>query len=163
MPVIDERLLEPDGKPEIAENFNRVMANLSGGGRIFPYSPQPGDFSYKESISMYERLVPADLSQYNQIEDTTGRAWRPICVSYDAPSGACNIKIVEDDAVFGGGDYAYAYRESEAFIIVKGGRITEIKGEQFHGEPYEGFAFYAPTVENAYGTVVLTMHAYEFV
>ena len=28
MAEIDERLLEPDGKPELVENFNRVLAML---------------------------------------------------------------------------------------------------------------------------------------
>lgn len=41
MATIDERLLEPNGEPEISENFNRVMNLLDeSGGTPGPQGPQ---------------------------------------------------------------------------------------------------------------------------
>ena len=34
MATIDERLLEPDGKPEIRENFNRILSLFDDGGGV---------------------------------------------------------------------------------------------------------------------------------
>lgn len=143
MPVIDGRLLEPDGKPEIAENFNRVMESLSGAGRLFPYTPQPGDFT-ANAIGMPEHLVPMDLSAYRDMAETKPDAiWTATNIEYDSNTG--NYKITEygnvADELGMAGMHAFMFHES--VLMTFGCRITGVAGKgKLSAEAYEGFGFY---------------------
>lgn len=161
MPVIDERLLEPDGKPEIAENFNRVMAGISGAGRLFPYSPQPGDFT-TNAIGIPEYLVPMDLSAYREIEASeTGAFWKAISIEYDSEATDYKIKTVNNIAESLGMSGMQAFLFGETLLMTFGCKITGVTGnEKLSAEAYEGFGFYLLDAFPDYAIVILSLQSH---
>lgn len=158
MPVIDGRLLEPDGKPEIAENFNRVMAGLSGAGRLFPYAPQPGDFAANEA-GIPEYLVPMDLSAYRAIgESVAGALWRAVGIEYDRTAQDYKISVVSNMADSIGMTGMQAFLFDGSILMTFGCRITGVTGnEQLAAQAYEGFGFYLLDAFPDYAVVILSL------
>lgn len=69
MPKIDDRLLDPDGEPAIAENFNRTLALVDkGGGAGVPGPAGPkGDKGEKGADGVGIKTITGSIDSENNL------------------------------------------------------------------------------------------------